>query len=182
MQGIGDLFWTKSNDIPNWLGVIFTIILWPLALFWWNTRMVNNISNLLVTFEKSRDMIIGTVVCPAVYIVFSNRTGSVVYVNRPQLRNCSARFPIPTDAARDIAENSHPLSFLKPDGGFEGHQIILQTRDQARTGIAVQTAMTEPFYQYRGSRLRRMFRHPRYFLLEYTAMVGEKRYSVRTVF
>jgi hypothetical protein len=27
----------KNNDLPNWLAILFTVIVWPLALFWWNT-------------------------------------------------------------------------------------------------------------------------------------------------
>jgi hypothetical protein len=174
--------WLKDNDLPNWGVVILTVILVPLAVSWWSGRKVNNISGLQVSFERSPvDMTIGTVRHPAVYIVFSNRTGSVVYLNNPQLRNCSALFPIPSDAARDIGANARPLSFVKPDGGFEGHQITLQTGDQARTGIAVIAAMPGTFYDHRASRLRRIFRRHKYFVLEYTAMVGEKKYSVATI-
>jgi hypothetical protein len=74
---------------------------------------------------------------------------------------------------------------MKPNGRFEGHQIILQTGEadaQATTGIAVQTAMQASFIQYRRSRLRRIFKRPKYFVLEYTAMVGDKKYSVATIY
>ena len=135
-----------------------------------------------MSFEPSPvNMSIGDVSYPAVYMVFSNRTPSVVYLTNPQLTNCSALFPIPPDAARDIGANARPLSFVKPDGGFEGYQITLQTGDQAKTGIAVGAPMHATFYDYRASRLRRIFRRPKYFVLEYTAMVGEKKCSVATI-
>ena len=166
---------------PNWVAILISLILWPLALIWWDKRKVNKVSNLLVTFEASC-ITIGCVPHHAVNFVFSNRTSSVVYLNGPQLRNCSVRFPIPPDAAKDIGANAYPLSFLKSDGGFEGNQAIIQTGDQARTSIAVKTAMPNPFYHYTGSRLRRFFRRPKYFMLEYSATVGESRYTVATVF
>ena len=44
--------WVQSHDLPNWGVVILSLIVWPLALIWWNRRKVNNISKLLVTFEN----------------------------------------------------------------------------------------------------------------------------------
>jgi hypothetical protein len=119
---------------------------------------------------------------PAVDIFFENQTGSVVYVNGPQLRNCSALFPIPKEAVRDIGENSHLLSFLNNVNDiYQDHQVTLQTNAKAQTVISVTTAMPEAFYHYKTSFLRRIFRQRKYFILEYAAMVGEKRYFVSTI-
>jgi hypothetical protein len=191
MQGVVDLlanayWWTKSNDLPNWFVVIFTVILWPLALVWWNRRRVNHIPNLMVSCAKSVVNIGSTpqdfVSRPALDIIFFNNTGSVVYLNRPRLRNCSTLFPIPTDVTSDIAENAYSLAFINPQGSYADRQVTVQTGNQARTGIALNSEMPDSFSRYRVSRLRRLTRRPRYFVLEYTAMVGEKRYSVATIY
>ena len=171
--------WVKDNDLPNWGVVVLTVILVPLALSWWNARKVNHIDDLFVSFE-SGDVMIGTVCHPAVLIVFSNHTDSVVYLTHLRLRNCSAAFP--AHGARDIAEYWHILSFVRPDGGFGDHQITLQTGEQASTAIAVRAPMPDSFRQYRASRLRRILRRRKYFVLEYTALVGDRKYSVATIY
>jgi hypothetical protein len=178
--------WAKSHDLSNWGVVIFTVILWPtvlsLGLLWWSRRKVNNISGLMISFTPSPGVAMGGNF-PAVTIFFENQTSSVVYVNGPQIRNCTERFQIPTEAVRDIGENAHPLSFLNRNTGiFEDHQTTLQTSGKAETVIAVTTQMPQSFYRYKTSLLRRIFRRPNYFIIEYTAMVGDRKYSVSTVY
>jgi hypothetical protein len=179
--------WAKSNDLSNWGGVIFTVIAWPtvlsLLILWWTTRKVNSISKLLVAFMPTDDITMGGASFPAVAILFENQTGSVVYVTGPRIRNCSRRFPIPTQAVRDIGHNWHPLSFWNTTANlFQDHQTTLQTSGKAQTTIAVMDGMPESFYRHETCRLRRLFRMPKYFIIEYTAMVGEKKYSVSTIY
>ena len=187
MKGFTDWFvgayaWLKDHDLPNTFTFVVTIIFWPLALLWWAKRKVNNVSKLLVAFT-SVPAVTMSESFPAVAILFENQTGSVVYLNGPQIRNCSKRFTIPTEAVRDIGENAHPLSFLnRTTGVFQDHQATLQTSDKAQTVIAVTNQMPESFYRYKTPFLRRVFRRPKYFIMEYTAMVGEKRYSVSTIY
>lgn len=189
MKGFADWLacvytWVKDHDLPNAFTFIVTA-LWPLALIWWNAHKVNNIPRLLVSFIPPPPHIgvaLGGVEHPAVHILFENQTGSIVYVTGPQLRNCSALFPIPTEAVRDIGENSHPLSFLNNSNNvFQDHQVTLQTNGKAQTVISVTAPMPEAFYHYKTSFLRRIFRRRKYFILEYTAMVGERRYSVSNI-
>jgi hypothetical protein len=163
--------WVKDHDLPN----VFTVILWPLVLFWWATRKVNNVSNLLVSFTPLPDGIVVGKRYPAVAIFFENQTGSIVYINGPRIKDCSTLVQIPTVAVRDIGENLHPLAFHNGKTGiYEDHQITLQTGSKTQTAIAVTTEMQESFYRYKPSFFRRIFRRPKYFILEYTAMVGEK--------
>jgi hypothetical protein len=124
--------WAKLHDLSNWGVVIFTVIAWPallsLILLWWTTRKVNHVSKLLVSFTPSGDIKMNSTSFPAVAILFENQTDSVVYVTGPQIRNCSRRFQIPTEAVRDIGENWHPLSFWNATTGlFQDHQTTFQT-------------------------------------------------------
>jgi DNA-binding transcriptional ArsR family regulator len=35
--------WLKKNDLPNWIAVVFTAVIWPIALIVWNGRRVHNV-------------------------------------------------------------------------------------------------------------------------------------------
>ena len=173
----------KDNDLPNTFTFVVASILWPLGVIWWHNRKVNSVSNLLVAFiEKPGPIGINNIPYPAVDIWFENQTGSIVYITGPRIRNCSTRFPVPTTAVRDIGENVHPLSFLSAsDAIFRDHQATLQTSGKAQSVMPVTTRMPQEFYQYNTPRWRRILRHRKYFILEYTAMVGEKKYRISTI-
>jgi len=70
------LLWNiaKENDLPNWFALAFTVVLWPLALFWWQRRRINNVPNLEVKFSPG-GMRIGNEEGPALNITFFNHTG-----------------------------------------------------------------------------------------------------------
>jgi hypothetical protein len=178
--------WIKDNDLPNTFTFVVTSIIWPVVVIWWHRHKVHSIPNLLVAFMPgSTTVTINNVPYPAVYILFENQTGFILYITGPRIRNCSKLFPVPTTAVRDFGQNVHPLSFAKPipQGGmiFAGHQVTLQTNGKADSIMGVTTAMPQSFYEYRTPWLRRVFRWRKYFILEYTAMVGEKKYRVATV-
>jgi hypothetical protein len=180
---------TKDYDLTNW-GVFFlTVIFVPTVIFWWSARTKNKIPKLLVAFLPSLpDARVSlqegsSVAHPHVNISFENQTGSIVYVTGPQIRNCSKLFTVPTQAVRDIGENSHPLSFFNDTTKiYEDHQVTLQTGDKRATIMPVDVPMDDTFYRYRPSFIRRLCRRRKYFILEYTAMVGERKYSVSTIY
>jgi hypothetical protein len=47
--------------------------------------------------------------------------------------------------------------------------------------MPITKAMEPEFYQYNTPLWRRLLRQPKYFVLEYTVMVGEKKYRVSTI-
>lgn len=173
--------WAKENDLPNWVAVLFTAILWPVALFVWNHRRVNNIAHLEVQFAPGKIQIHGKPHA-AVSIDFTNHTGSVVYLTGARIKRCSPLFRVPIDASRDIAESSYHLKFMEPSGGFIYREQTLQTNQNAHTCIATISDLPESFYTYSAPWWRRAFRVRKYFLLEYTAMVGTTRRSVTTLY
>jgi len=175
--------WVKTNDLPNTFTFVVASILWPLGVIWWRTRKVTRIQNLLVSFMPAPSPItMNGVQHPAVGIQFENQTPSIVYLTGPRLRNCSKLFPIPATAVRDVGENVHPLSFLNTiTGEFDQHQTTLQTSGKAQSTIAVVAPMPQSFYLYNPHWLRRFFRWQKYFVIQYTAMVGERKYRVSTI-
>ena len=174
--------WLRIHDIPNSLGFLFSLIVWPLVLFWWHHRKRNSIPGLEVHFTKGAITINGSD-HSAVSVTITNHTGSVVYISGPSIRRCSKFFPIPTQAAADIGGDSHHLAFYPPGGNqLRLREITLQTNDAAQTEIPVTNPPEESFYKHRSNLFRRLLHWPRYFILEYVAMVGTKRYLVSTIY
>lgn len=178
--------WLKENDLPNWIIFLFAALVWPTVLFLWQKRKVNNVPHLEVRLFPG-DIQIGStpqgaVPHHAVTIEVINHTGSVVYLSGARIKRCSSLFPVPIDASRDIAEGSHHLSFIDAEGHFTQRELTLQTNQNTITCIAVTSPLPEAFYTYRAPWYRRLCRVKKYFILEYTAMVGTARYFVATLY
>lgn len=173
--------WLKNNDLPNWITFAFTVIVWPLVIFYWSKRKVNNISNLEVSLAKASIMIDGRD-HSAIDINFLNNTGAVVYLTRARIKKCSQAFSVPIDASRDIAENSYELKFMDSNGRYIHRQYTLQTDQTVKSSLAVAQPFPDSFYSYRAPWWRKFLRCRKYFILEYTAMVGDKRYKVSTIY
>lgn len=118
----------------------------------------------------------------AVAIDVINHTGTVVYITAARIKSCSALFPVPTAASRDIAEGSYHLAFLDQNGHFNQRELTLQTNQTGRTAIPVTAALHQAFYTYRAPWYRRLVRLKKYIVLEYVAMIGKKRSFVRTLY
>jgi hypothetical protein len=115
--------------------------------------------------------------------IFTNRTGSVVYLNRARLRERQSRFPVPLWAVKDIGDGWRELKFLdRSMNQLTQDECILQTNDRAVTNIAISQQMGSEFYSYRPRWMRKWFRCPKYFRLQYTAMVGNRKCSVDTIY
>lgn len=173
--------WLRANDLPNWLALAFTAILWPLALFFWHRRRVQSVPGLEVHFVPGT-ITIGTSSHSAVDIRFTNHTGSVAYISGVRIKDCAPSFAVPIDAARDVAANSYHLKFISPSGSFELREVTLQTSNSAQTCMPIAAPLSTDFYTHKTSWLARRFRHHKYFVLEYTAMVGTARYAVATYY
>jgi len=173
--------WLNKHDLPNWIIFAFTAIVWPLVIYYWSKRKVKNIRNLEVSLAKASITINGNRY-DAVDINFVNNTGSVVYINRPKITRCSKQFSVPVAATRDIAENAYDLLFMDSNGDYVLREITLHTNKKTKTSIAVTQELPEQFYQFKPQWYRSVIRRGKYFVLEYTAMVGDKKYVVSTVY
>lgn len=179
----------KDHDASNWIVIIVSLIIWPTALslvaYWWSNRRIQSIPHFLVTFTPSK-IKIGEECHDSVLLTFINQTGSIVYLSRARLTEVQKNFPVPIAASRDMARGWRELVFAIPPDNFHSvYECILQTdveTGRAIASIAVRQPMDETFYSYRPKLLRRCFGFPKYFLLEYVAVVGEKKFSVATVY
>jgi len=171
--------WARSHDVPNWIAVAFTAILWPIALFLWQRRKVNGVPGLEVHFANGSITFAGQPFS-AIDIQFTNHTGSVVYVSGVRIRGCTNAFPVPVEAARDIAENSYHLKFMNEAGQFVMREVTLQTSASAKTCMPAEAPLSNEFLTYSAPWYGRLLHIRKYFILEYTAMVGTTRHSVAT--
>jgi hypothetical protein len=173
--------WLKCNDIPNWITLLFTVIALPIALLLWHRRKVNSVFGLEVHLSAS-EMMIGSKPFKAVNIGFTNHTGSVAYINGARIRSITDAFPVPVEAARDIAQGSYHLKFPQPNGILDLREITLQTNLSVNTLMPASPELPKEFFTYKPSWLARRFRLQKYFVLEYTAMVGTTRHAVATLY
>jgi hypothetical protein len=171
----------RDNDLPNWFAFAFTVVLWPLALILWQRRKVNGVPGLEVHFADGNITIAGKPFA-AIDIQFANHTGSVAYVSGVRIIGFTNAFPIPIEASRDRAENSYHLKFMDENGDFRLREVTRQTSAMEKTCMPVADHMSPQFFTYAPSWWARKIRRRRYFLIEYTAMVGTTRYSVSTVY
>lgn len=171
--------WFKLNDLSNW----FAIVLWPLILFLWNQKTVDSIPNLEVSLSKGTTKIGENEVTNALCLNFLNNTASIVYLTNAHILKCSKLFPVDPAASRDIAKSSHELKFPNfKDSYLTERQIILHTNAQAGTCLSLTTTVTDAMISYKPNIIRKLFHIPKYFCLEYVAMVGNKRYKVSTIY
>lgn len=171
----------KENDIPNWIILIFTGVVWPIFLYYWHRRSINNISGLEVRFKPGNIMITGTP-HDAIGIEFINHTGSVVYLNDAWITKCTKSFIVPLNAGMDTGEGAYHLKFLDHNNGFTIREATIQTNNSANTCIAVEAKMGESFYRHKSKFPYRLFKRPKYFIIKYIAIVGNKRHKIETVY
>lgn len=169
----------SKYDIPNWLSFVITLIFWPSVLFLWGAKKYQNIPNLEVSLVDGMLNINGNSY-DAIWLKFSNQTGSIVYLSNLRLLKCTKLFKVPIAATRSFAESSYELNFSVGSGNLDQRQIILNTNCKAETAIALDIKPGQDILSYQPPFFRKLFHYPKYFRLEYTAMVGTKRYIVST--
>lgn len=171
--------WLRANDLPNWIAIAFSLIVWPVVLFLWQRRRVSSVEGLEVHFFRGSIQINGKDF-PAVDVRFTNHTGAVVYVREVRVRSCTAKFSVPLEAARDVSSNSYHLKFNYGDGAFVHREVTLQTTESAQSCMPVAASLSDAFFAYVQPWYLRLIRRHTYFILEYTALVGSSRYLVST--
>lgn len=169
----------KIHDIPNWFALLFTGIAWPLVLFLWNTRKIQNIPNLEVS-PVAGILTIGSTTYPALWLRFSNQTNSIAYLSNARLFKCTRRLGVASASTRDLS-GAYELNF-SAGGNLNQRQIILHTNCQTETSIALDSNPSAAMLSFKPRLWRRLLRCPKYFCLEYIALVGKKRYNVSTIY
>jgi hypothetical protein len=54
-------------------------------------------------------------------------------VSGVRIKLCTAAFPVPIEAARDVGADSYHLKFMSPNGAFDMREVTLQTNQSAKT-------------------------------------------------
>jgi hypothetical protein len=174
-MGVGNWWqWLKDHDAPNWFAIAFSLIVWPIVIYYWSRRKVRGIPHFEVQPTPARTAIGAQ--------QYANLTGSIVYIRLARLRERQDNFPIPPSAVRGIPGGWRELKFADQNNNFTRDQLVLDTGERTVTSIAVSRPLHNDFYNYRPGRLSMLFTRPKYFVIQYTAMVGEKKYSVASVY
>lgn len=170
-------FLEKLNkyDLPNWL-IAFA---WPLFLFYWYRRNVSGAPGLNVFLSPDHTNM-GNIQCDALVFRFVNNTGSVVYITNIRLFAGSQRI-IHASADKDFSTNSYELKFLNGEN-FELRQITIHTDNYGITFIPLSQHASKELLTFSHSKWRSLFGFPKFFRLEYTALVDDSRYRVSSVF
>lgn len=186
MKVIGELWnWLKENDASNWVAIVFSLFAWPLFLRWLDARTKQGIPHLEIKLDPGQTQINGQNL-NAVNFTFTNLTGRIIYLSLARLRERSRNFPVPQAAARGTYGAWREVKFAFPQPSrpviLDQHQIVLQTSASAVSNMAVSRLMDDRFYSHRPGWIRRWLRCPKYFRLEYIAMVGDKKYSIAMIY
>ena len=174
------LLFVKKYDIPNWFSLVLTLIAWPIILFLYDTRKIKNIPNLEVSLEPGT-LTVKDAEYPSLWLTFSNQTGSIVYLSNARLSKCTKHFNVAQVSTRDISEAAYELNF-SVGGNLNQRQIILNTTGHTFTAMAMDSSPSKEMLSFKPCLWRRIFKCPKYFCLEYLAMVGKKRYNVSTIY
>lgn len=177
--------WLKTHDLPNWLAAVFGLFVWPTIIIVWNRRTVHSVRGLEVSVSPG-NVKIGSTDYPAIDVRFINSTGSIVYVTGPRVRINSKTLRVPKEADRDIAQGALYFAAFdddtNPSGEANVREFTLQTNRRRHGAIALIEVLPDDFYAHTAPRWRRILRRPKYFRLEYTAMVGRKLHSIATIY
>jgi hypothetical protein len=169
--------WLRANDIPNWL----VAVLLPLAYHWYQSLRVHSIPGLDVLFSPGQASM-NQRLCDVLFIRFRNNTSSTVYITNAKIAYCAYSFPAHAAADRDAAYTSYELKFGDSSGQFSLRQITVQTGQDAVSFVPLSAPVMPDFLSHApGFRrfLPTWFPFSRkFFRLEFSAMVGDKSYSV----
>jgi len=170
--------YAKQHDAPNWFAILVSFV-WPLTVWALSRRTVQGIPHLDVVTKEGQTTIGGRPF-RSMELEFCNRTGQVAYVSRVRIRENPNNLPVPYAAVREVTAGWRELKFASGEV-FVDDEVILQTGQRAVTSIALENQLPAELNLYNPNLVRRLFRRPMYFALEYIAMVGTTKYSVATI-
>lgn len=178
------LAWLNEHDPPNWVTILFSLVVWPLALAWWRTRTVNSVQGLEIVLSSGA-VSIGTLGAlqpyKAITVAFVNRTGSVIYLTSPRVTVRRASLPVTSAADMDATTGAHIFAFVDEDGVLQTHELTVQTDKRVSGAIALSEDAPAEFYAYTAAPWRRYLRWAKYFVLEFRAVVGARTYNVKMI-
>jgi len=182
---MGWLQYLKQNDIPNWIAVAFSLIIWPIALALWNKRTFSAIRNLQILIEQARGWIPTGEECPYLILRFQNNTGERIYITDVSIIT-SHRIGVHPNADRNISTGGYTLKFAETNGDpFARYHVTVETQHEVATGLPLANnydnqALNALIIELRDYRRNGII--ARYFILEFDCMVGRNHRKVRFKF
>jgi len=167
----------KSKDLPNWLSLLLSFLIVPLIRHWWRHRTVRSIRNFHISFRSGNIQMNGSTY-QSLSIRFSNHTGSRVYLSNVRLTRPTSRFHVAPGADRDVYSDSYILRFPDDQMRFVFLEVVIDPDQKIETTLALTGVPTEEITNYRLVCWRKLLRIRKYFLLNFEASIGSKRYRV----
>jgi len=181
MEWIKDSYkWLQQNDLPNWIIFGIVSIVWPIILFLWKKRKYKHISNLQISLRADNITINGNN-RNALRITITNMTNNTLFLSTFRIKNKRSNLQIHADSTRDFNTSYYPFLFFNPTNNrFEIKDIILYTGNSVYTAIALEDPVNNSLLNFRPNILRKIFRIPKYYVVQYTVFMNDKRYFIKT--
>jgi hypothetical protein len=177
--------WLKANDLPNWIALILGLIVpaaASLITFLFQKRRFRYVPGLEVCLEAGEGTIFGER-SPLLLFKFVNKSGKTVYLKNPSIRRLTRHLPLHEKTRQDSATGLCELKFRDHHTGyFELRHYVLHTDRESETATYTKEVPKAELIHYRTPFWRRIFSRPRYFVLEYFAVVSTRTYRVKMFF
>ena len=172
--------WLQENDLPTWIIFVIISIIWPIILFLLGKRKYKNISNLQISLEADNIILNGND-RDALKLTITNRTDNTLFLSNFRIKNKKSNLYIHADSTRDFNTSYYPFLFFNPTNDrFEIKDTILYTGDSVFTAIALENPVNDALLSFRPTRLRKLFKVHKYYVVQYTVFMNDKRYFVKT--
>ena len=176
----------RDHDLPNWISFIATLIIIPSLLWLWTNRSCSSIPGLEITFELGSRRV-GGIITGETYsylnITYSNKTGKLVYLTDCRARSVNRdNIKIDENAVLDVVTRSYELNFVDKSYLHTKPYAILQDDERKKVAIPLSTSYTESEREKLLQDLKNHkndLRQTKFFNIEYTALVGNKKCKVK---
>lgn len=173
------------DDLPNWLAFLLGLIIPYIITYLVSLKKVRNIPSLIVSrghgqFVITKNGIPRTL--STLEFLIKNTSTSTISISNMRIRNNKKRLHIDLQSTNEAATGDYELLFFNNSNKmYDIHNITLNPTTDTNTAIGLQKKADDKVLEFKAGFFRKLFRCPKYFTLQYTAMVGHKRYFVRTV-
>lgn len=174
-------YWLKENDLPNSIGLMFTAIVWPLALYFWSKRKVSSIPNLTIALGRGNISIGDNPNIVALTLTFINNSNSTIFITNPRIKDNKKNFRVHPVSTKDFNSGYYELKFHDGNNAFNVDNKVLRTNDRALTVIGLSEMPDDTFLNHTSNFFKRIFNKPKYFILQFTALVGNRRYLIKAI-
>lgn len=169
----------RTHDLPNWIAVSFTGIIWPLTLYIWRKRSITGIRNLQI-FPDTADGTIQTGEnCTFLKLKIENNTGMRIYIADMSMR-ITKRIKANPNAEKDISTKGYTLKFAeKGESTYSRTHITLDTAQEVTTALPLANDYNLKNLITELKDYSKNLIVARYFILNFDCMAGTAHYRVK---